>query len=88
MRRYQYWDDVRSNWTTRQPAACTVRSAANPGTLGWRWRNGSPRSAAHCNDKYCIYDNLWFNNGRFFLLVDGEAPVVHTSGGRDGGGHL
>ncbi|EFN54929.1 expressed protein [Chlorella variabilis] len=75
VRTYQYWDSVRSNWTDRQPSACTPRGLSNPGAHGWRWRNGSPRSAAHCNDKYCTYDNLWFNNGRFYLLVDGEAGV-------------
>ncbi|KAL4853094.1 hypothetical protein ACK3TF_005878 [Chlorella vulgaris] len=75
VRRYQYWDDVRSNWTDRQPDSCIIKGLANPGPSGWRWRNGSPRSAAHCYDKYCIYDNLWFNNGRFYLLVDGDTGV-------------
>jgi hypothetical protein len=60
VRRYQYWDDVRSNWTHRQPDSCIIKGLANPGPSGWRWRNGSPRSAAHCYDKYCIYDNLWW----------------------------
>ncbi|KAL4450135.1 hypothetical protein ABPG77_010804 [Micractinium sp. CCAP 211/92] len=73
VRQYQYWDKARGNWTDTQPAACIVRGMRSP--THWKWRNGSPRTAAHCNDKYCIYDNLWFNNGRFYLLVDGETGV-------------
>lgn len=57
VRQYQYWDARRGNWTDTQPAACIVRGMSSP--THWKWRNGSPRTAAHCNDKYCIYDNLW-----------------------------
>lgn len=44
-----------------------------------RWssdRMGSPRSEVNCSDTHCIYQNLWYNNGRFYLLVDGPDPVV------------
>lgn len=44
-----------------------------------RWssdRMGSPRSEVNCSDTHCIYQNLWYNNGRFYLLVDGQEPVV------------
>jgi len=57
VRQYQYWDVRRGNWTDKQPAACVVRGMREP--THWKWRNGSPRSAANCNDFYCIYDNLW-----------------------------
>lgn len=134
LRRYQYWDAVARNWTERQPAACVV-PGLDPAQHKWRWRNGSPRSAADCNDNYCLYENLWcaaarclvwglglgcqllagtdcqpcdcagvlppcaalaactpaahggpctclaccrFNNGRFYLLVDGEEGIVST----------
>ena len=33
----------------------------------------------NCSDTHCIYKNLWYNNGRFYLLVDGKEPVVSTS---------
>ena len=32
----------------------------------------------NCSDTHCIYKNLWYNNGRFYLLVDGKEPVVST----------
>ncbi|PSC72084.1 EGF domain-specific O-linked N-acetylglucosamine transferase [Micractinium conductrix] len=72
LRRYQFWDAKRGAWGDAQPAACGVRGMSPQGR---RWRNGSPRSAANCNDKYCIYDNLWYNNGRWYLLVDGDVGV-------------
>ncbi|PRW56929.1 glycosyltransferase family 61 [Chlorella sorokiniana] len=74
LRRYQYWDAASRNWTEQQPAACVV-PGLDPKEHKWRWRNGSPRSAADCNDNYCLYENLWFNNGRFYLLVDGEEGI-------------
>lgn len=60
LRRYQFWDAKRGAWGDAQPAACGVRGMSPQGR---RWRNGSPRSAANCNDKYCIYDNLWWVPG-------------------------
>ena len=44
-----------------------------------RWSKehmGSARTEVNCSDTHCIYDNLWYNNGRFYLLVDGQEPVV------------
>ena len=46
-----------------------------------RWateREGSPRSEVNCTVTHCIYENLWYNNGRFYLLVDGPHPVVRA----------
>lgn len=57
MRQYEYWDAAAGRWTPEQPAACLVRGVANP--PDWRWRNGSPRTAADCKEFYCIYENLW-----------------------------
>ena len=88
MRTYEYWDSARGEWTLQQPAACLVRGVANPDPRAWKWRNGSPRTAADCKDYYCTYQNLWFNNGRFYLLVDGPHPVVspRARADRRGGG--
>ena len=74
VRRYQYWDEASGAWVDEQPPACLVTGLQQPGAEGWRWRNGSPRSAAHCHDLYCIYDNLWCAGwGRFALLLGGAA---------------
>lgn len=46
-----------------------------------RWatdRERSPRSEVNCTVTHCIYENLWYNNGRFYLLVDGPHPVVRA----------
>ncbi len=57
IRQYEYWDAAADRWTLEQPAACLVKGERNP--KSWKWRNGSPRSAADCRDYYCIYENLW-----------------------------
>ncbi len=44
-----------------------------------RWSTkyrGPARTEVNCSDTHCIYDNLWYTNGRFYLLVDGPDPVV------------
>ncbi len=43
---------------------------------------GAARTEVNCSDTHCIYDNLWYNNGRFFLLVDGSDPVVRLHSSR------
>jgi hypothetical protein len=59
-----------------QPHGKAIQASA---VTGHRWekeRSGSPRTEVNCSVTHCIYENLWYNNGRFFLLVDGPHPVV------------
>jgi hypothetical protein len=43
---------------------------------GRAWRGSSPRTEVACTETHCIYERLWYNNGHFYLLVDGDEPVV------------
>ncbi|CAL8471513.1 g11055 [Coccomyxa elongata] len=71
---YEFWDDVKQTWTSKQQPGCIVEGHA---CLGWATeREGSPRSEVNCTVTHCIYENLWYNNGRFYLLVDGPHPVT------------
>ena len=45
----------------------------------YHWTRGTPRTEVNCTPSHCIYDKLWYNNGRFYLLVDGDKPVVSLS---------
>ena len=31
-----------------------------------------------CTETHCIYERLWYNSGHFYLLVDGDTPVVRS----------
>ena len=42
------------------------------------WAGASPRTEVACTETHCIYERLWYNNGHFYLLVDGDTPVVHS----------
>ncbi|KAK9813868.1 hypothetical protein WJX73_002532 [Symbiochloris irregularis] len=73
VQQYEFWDEGRQRWTNNRPSACL-----QPGTKDLarhQWRGGSPRTEANCTITHCIYENLWYNNGRFYLLVDGDKPV-------------
>ncbi|KAK9836079.1 hypothetical protein WJX84_007267 [Apatococcus fuscideae] len=74
IQKYEYWDPHEAAWTPRFPAACEVKGLANP--PGYEWRLGTPRTEVNCTPSHCIYDKLWYNNGRYYLLVDGAKPVV------------
>lgn len=75
IRDYEYWDTYTRQWSPKKPAACFMKGVVNPNPSNWSWRQHSPRSAVSCKEYYCMYENLWFNNGRFYLLVDGPEAV-------------
>lgn len=70
---YEYWDEQRQRWGAKQPAACTVRGQAKTDTT--IWKDGSPRTEVNCSSSHCMYEKLWYNNGRWYLLVDGPTAV-------------
>jgi hypothetical protein len=71
---YEYWDEALEEWTATQPAACTVKGLKKKGS--WQWKHGTPRTEVDCKTYHCNYEHLWYNNGRFYLLVDGPKTVV------------
>ncbi|EIE21972.1 hypothetical protein COCSUDRAFT_66769 [Coccomyxa subellipsoidea C-169] len=72
---YEYWDEGKQVWTSKRPPACIVQGHA--GSNEWETeRLGSPRTEVNCTVTHCVYQNLWYNNGRFFLLVDGPDAVT------------
>eukprot|EP01025_Chloroclados_australasicus_P033323 TRINITY_DN3394_c0_g2_i1.p1 TRINITY_DN3394_c0_g2~~TRINITY_DN3394_c0_g2_i1.p1 ORF type:complete len:602 (-),score=77.39 TRINITY_DN3394_c0_g2_i1:347-2152(-) len=70
---YEFWDENNQEWTSETPQECFVQGERNP--LDWKWHKDSPRSEVNCTDTYCLYTNLWYLNGRWFTLVDGDRPV-------------
>ena len=78
MRSYEYWDAAAEAWTSTQPAACLVAGVPQPADA-WPAEGPSPRTEANCTDNYCTFKNLWYNNGHFYLLIDGPDAVVRLS---------
>lgn len=70
---YEYWDDTTRDWTDTQPAACLAHRIKSD---EYTFPNGTPRSEVNCTDSYCEYKNLWANNGRWYVLVDGPNHVA------------
>ena len=73
IRDYEYWNETSKSWSSEQPAACRVQLDAP--TPEYQWYNDS-RTTVNCNANHCIIDNLWYNDGRFFLLSDQENGTV------------
>uniref|UniRef100_A0A1D1ZZ55 Glycosyltransferase 61 catalytic domain-containing protein n=1 Tax=Auxenochlorella protothecoides TaxID=3075 RepID=A0A1D1ZZ55_AUXPR len=70
VRRYEWWDG--KAWTPDMPKACLERGVD---AAAWSWPGGTPRTEVSCQDMQCTYQNLWYNNGRFYILVDGPNTV-------------
>ncbi|PNW72188.1 hypothetical protein CHLRE_16g678600v5 [Chlamydomonas reinhardtii] len=72
---YQYWDFQAETWGDERPAACVPTSYPAPGPPGWRWNNDTPRTEVTCQTSHCVYTNMYYNNGRWYALVDGELYI-------------
>ncbi len=69
---YQYWDFALEQWSDEQPAACVPTTYPDPGPPDWKWHNNTPRTEVSCQASHCVYTNMYYNNGRWYALVDGE----------------
>ncbi|CAL5223424.1 g5938 [Coccomyxa viridis] len=72
--KYEYWSQAAQQWVAKMPEACMVRGEDSTRKWSTKYR-GPARTEVNCSDTHCIYDNLWYTNGRFYLLVDGPDPV-------------
>jgi hypothetical protein len=72
---YQYWDAAAASWTDQQPQECTVRGSFSPSPQGFGFYKDTPRSEAEPHKHHFLYRNLWYNNGRWYALVDGDSHV-------------
>jgi protein O-GlcNAc transferase len=72
---YDYWDFQDQFWLKQQPASCRVQSTPKPGPAGWHFNNNTPRTEVRPHESHVVYTNLWYNNGRWYALVDGPKTV-------------
>ncbi|GBF94574.1 hypothetical protein Rsub_06689 [Raphidocelis subcapitata] len=73
---YLFWDYAVRNWTAARPPACVLRAHPRPGPRGWSFLNGTPRTEVTPHKTHVVYRNLWYNNGRWYALVDGPKHVA------------
>jgi hypothetical protein len=76
VRQYEYLDPSTGQWVEERPAACGQHSSEP--LQEHAWHGGSPKSEIECKGYYCIYRNLWFNNGHFYLITDPATPRVRA----------
>lgn len=72
---YQYWDFDSHDWSDERPDACIPTSYPPPGPSNWSFYRDSPRTEVTCEKSHCMYTNLYYNNGRWYALVDGELYI-------------
>lgn len=58
-------------WSTSLRSA---RSWSIP-AVGGNASSDSPRTEVTCSSTACVYERLWYCDGKYYLLVDGDKPV-------------
>lgn len=72
---YQFWDFERHAWQDERPPACVPTTYPPPGPEGWAFNNNTPRTEVVCQTSHCVYTNMYYNNGRWYALVDGDLYI-------------
>lgn len=70
---YQYWDNGTNHWTEDQPQVCVPQALEGPPKLPPD--TASPRSEVDPRRHYLLCKNIWYNNGKWYVLVDGPEYV-------------
>ena len=73
---YEYWDEDENRWSEVQPAACRLPKPPLP--TNYRLANNSQTSSS-CNGRYCLIENVWYNQGRFYYLTDEANGTVRCN---------
>jgi hypothetical protein len=79
IRHYEYWNESTQTWSTEQPAACILQTVLYENSLlgGTNKENNNPSSKRRCvGNEYCVFQNLWYNQGKFYYLTDNEDGMV------------
>jgi hypothetical protein len=74
VRHYEYWNETTQTWSLEQPSACRLQplpfdTSSSLTTPSSTWRRCA-------GDDYCIFQNLWYNQGKFYYLTDDKDGMV------------
>jgi protein O-GlcNAc transferase len=78
---YEYWQEAEQQWVQQQPISCSLQGNTMPGHShehaagAWQFHKGSSRTEVVPSSHHVTYRNLWYNNGRWYALVDGPRQV-------------
>jgi hypothetical protein len=80
VRQYEYWNDSTQTWSLEQPAACRLQPLLFKNSLLRNNKdNNSPSTKRRCvRDEYCVFENLWYNEGKFYYLTDDTYGMVRV----------
>ena len=75
IRYYEYWNESTGTWSSEQPSACRIQPIPFQTFLSDHLDDGNKQknftSRWRCvGDDYCIFENLWYNQGKFYYLTD------------------
>jgi len=78
VRHYEYWNETTQEWSLQQPAACRLQPLLFENSLLRNNKdNDSPSTKRRCvQDDYCVFENLWYNEGKFYYLTDDTHGMV------------
>eukprot|EP00892_Ulva_mutabilis_P005351 jgi/Ulvmu1/3188/UM015_0229.1 len=76
---YEYWDELEHVWVDLRPSACTIKLESADGyVVKSKAPRESVRNPATIVDQkatHTVITNLWYNNGRWYAIVEGETFI-------------
>ena len=88
VRRYEYFDEHTEEWSMQQPNACRLDLKSSKVwrrhvSLGENDREEIEKlsSEIQCNNNYCIFKNLWYNDGHWYILAESKenTSFIHNT---------
>ena len=73
---YEYWNESTQTWSSEQPNACRLRPVPFNSSLVEN-KSNKPSTRRRCaGDDYCVFENLWYSQGKFYYLTDDKNGMV------------
>lgn len=78
IRHYEYWNETTHEWSLQQPAACRLQPLLFKDSLLRKDKDNNSPSTQHryVQNDYCVFENLWYNEGKFYYLTDDADGMV------------
>ncbi|GMH43593.1 hypothetical protein BSKO_11515 [Bryopsis sp. KO-2023] len=68
----RFWNASLGAWGPEIPLACFVEGEASS---KFEFKGHTPRSDVSCQQEFCLFTNLWYNNGKFYFFADSKTMM-------------